>query len=155
MDTPKLMSSSNFDAVVTAMCCSLEGGQRAQVSLREVAVEFEVSKAEASQLLHRAADSMQRRCTVDVVVARNDAQRGVRQFHLRAEEEQKAGEDHLEVFQIRRSSLNIQDAATLQWGAELESCWEEYQRRLPEELPVPPQRTQVVDLSDEDCCVLD
>lgn len=100
---------------------------------------------------------MRGRCTVDVVVATTGqrGQSGVREFHLRAEDEQKDREDsHVETFQIRRSSLSIQDAATLQWGAELESCWEECQRRLPEELPVP-RRTQVVDLSDEDCCVLD
>ena len=45
------------------------------------------------------------------------------------QDEQKDREDsHVETFQIRRSSLSIQDAATLQWGAELESCWEECQR---------------------------
>ena len=47
------------------------------------------------------------------------------------QEEQKDREDsHVETFQIRRSSLSIQDAATLQWGAELESCWEECQRPM-------------------------
>lgn len=39
---------------------------------------------------------------------------------------------HVEAFGIRKLSLSIQDAASLQWEAELEGCWEEYQRRSPE-----------------------
>ena len=43
----------------------------------------------------------------------------------------KTGNAHVEAFGIRRLSLSIQDAASLQWEAELEECWEEYQRRPP------------------------
>ncbi|CAJ1329423.1 unnamed protein product [Effrenium voratum] len=146
-----MSSAPDLHAAVASVVSCLEGCH-ARVSQQDILREFGASKAEARSILATAATfgGEGRSFSLDFVAV-TDLADGSREVRLIPEE--TTGRREVEEYAIRKSSISAQDAATLQWRADLETYWERYKEPVTQNREV----SVVVDLSDgeDECRMLD